>query len=194
MITYKNNDSYFTCITNKINGHLLSPVRSWFCEVPQALHRYIYNQQLTVTGAPLEKIEEFYPSVKTILVVVNPWHAMLDAYRRETINKNSLFQYDTSRRIAFPEYVYTRISANKSPVNQIDTARYVKDDQLHLATCMFKLDNIAHDFKVLQQYFETDIPVRVPPLTEYRQHYTKETEILVGEAYATDVDYFGYAF
>lgn len=194
MINYKTDDSFFTFITPKLSGHYVNPVRNWFWASSAATNRFIYNEQLTITGANLETIETFYPTIKTIMVAINPWYVWFNEYRQAAVNKTSLFKFDTSKQVTLTEFLRTRLSKDIIRPSQISHARYCKNGDSYQAACIFKAETLAADFKVIQEYFEDDTPLNLPLFTDYRPFYTEEARDLVETVYREDIEWFGYLF
>ena len=195
MITYKTDNSFFTCISPRSTGFHNTCIRDWLWQTPTAHGRYVYNKNLVINGAPLKTIEEFYPTVKSIQVVVNPWYLWYDSYKKAIVNKPELFLFDTSRRVSLTEFLFARLSPHKNTMtSQKGHAQYYKNGELYQAHCIFKLENLSNDFKVLQDYFESHTPLSVPPIEDYRPYYTDASRKLIEEAFKEDIEYFGYAF
>ncbi len=194
MITYKTDDSFFTYITPKLIGYYISPIREWFWKTPQATHRFIYNNNMAIHGTDFRTIEEFYPTVKTILVVVNPWQVWYDQYKFNTVNQARLFQLNSSIRPTLTEYLRTRLSLSVRVPSQLSFGQYYENGNLHQSHCIFRYENLEQEFRLIQQYFETDNPLILPKLEDYRPHYTDESRKLIETLYAEDIARFGYTF
>jgi hypothetical protein len=195
MITYKTDDSYFTFITPRLAGRHIDSVRAWFWQEPKAEKRFVYNQQLTITGAPLETVEKFYPRAKTIMVVVNPWRLWFEEFLDDSINNNKRAFHPNSREYPdFNAYLKSRLSVKKPPKSQLSQAQYTRDGKLYQSEFIFRVERLEIEFKVIQDYFESDIPLSLPKLSEYKDLYTDESRKLVDQCCAEDIARFGYRF
>jgi hypothetical protein len=63
------------------------------------------------------------------------------------------------------------------------------------ADYILRVEHLNEDFKSLQQYFETDVPLGVDDFTiDYKQHYTPTTKNIIEKYFKEDIDRFGYEF
>jgi hypothetical protein len=177
-------------------GFHTSCIRDWLWQTPGAHGRYVYNNNMAINGASLRTIEEFYPTIKSIMVTVNPWYAWYEVYKRQIVNTPELFLFDTSRRPTLTEFLFAKWSPyeHTTGASQKSFCQYYKNGELYQAHCIFKLENLSNDFKVIQDYFESNTPLSVPLIEDYRPYYTDASRKLIEKVFKEDIEYFGYAF
>ena len=78
-LTYKNDDSFFTTVFPPFVFYG-SSVKVWFAQDNTARFRSIRDSEIESEFWSVEQVQEVYPGIRTIGIVVNPWARMRYAY------------------------------------------------------------------------------------------------------------------
>jgi hypothetical protein len=151
----------------------------------------------------LQAVDDLYPEVKIIGVVNNPWTRVYNFYidftqhgGRNSIEK--LIEIYDFRLDSFESFVLNLHIAKKNPDSwfgpttpQYNWVQYGN----RRVDYLFKAETLEEDFKVIQEYFCTDVPLMLQNNTvNYREHFTDEMRKAVEELFKVDIEKFGYSF
>lgn len=201
--TYKTDDSFFTLLAIPGNPHRWSLFR-WFEKSNQSKFRFIRDTEIETDYLNLEQIEDIYPGIKTIVVVSNPWirakfiYDQICAFKKANESRQipaTTIDFNLESFEAFVHSIKTTQPTSKywflPTTPQVDWVTY--NDR----KCSYILhaENIDEEFKVIQDYFELDIPLDMQDkIPEYRHLYSNETKQIVEELFYKDIEAFRYKF
>ena len=206
--TYKNDDSFFTCLYAPGSLHRWT-VRSWFEDVKYPMFRFIRDLDVEQQYLNLQQVHEIYPGISTITVVVNPWRRVSHAYNTMV---NQKLAEDRSRNIPantfefnidnFESFVF---NIPKAPADskfwftpttpQVRWCEYEIDGAKETVTHILRDEHMIEDFKPIQDYFVSNTPLTLQEeLPEYQEFYNSSTKQRVAEIFAEDIERFGYTF
>jgi hypothetical protein len=94
----------------------------------------------------------------------------------------------------FTAYLQSRLSVKKPPKSQLSQAQYTRNGQKYQSEFIFRSERLEWEFNVIQDYFESGIPLSLPTLIDYKDIYTDESRKLVEQCCAEDIARFGYRF
>jgi hypothetical protein len=124
--------------------------------------------------------------------VRNPWD-LLTSYRQFICATPGHKRYRRVSKLSFPDYLRFAIDKRMGWQKPLLT-----DDQGRIRVDFVgRFENLQHDFVFIAQ--QLNIPGRLPHANrgtarDYRECYTRRTRQLVQDAYADDIDTFGYEF
>jgi hypothetical protein len=204
-LTYKNDDSFFTTVIPPFVFYG-STVKRWFSQNTAAKFRYIRDMELEKEFWNIEQVNDMYPGIKTISVVVNPWKRMYYAYTQLCKMKSS---GDTS----YLDISILKLDSFDDFINSLPTMEpidsywftlatplskwfdYAEDGRGKTVDYILKDSTIKEDFQSLQDYFCTDTPLDLPKkLPSYKKFYNKQTKAIVADIFREDIERFGYKF
>jgi len=164
--------------------------------------RYIRDIEIEKEFWDVAQVQDIYPGIKTITIVLNPWARIRYAYIQLCeMKKNN----DTS----YLDLSTTDIGSFSDFVKRLPTMQTVNNFSFTLATPMSKWiyneqtsvdfilkdEALEEDFKPLQQYFCIDVPLDLPiKLPSYKQFYNKTTKEIVAKLFKEDIEKFNYVF
>ena len=182
---------FFTCVVPQPTCYFIDPVRHWFHHNNDTENKFINDVNLTSNFATLQQIEEFYPSVSTIFVAVNPWYMWYENYlnvKKLRIDNPTIFP--TVDMTSFKTFVEPAVIMKEHFVPQKRWATYESKQATHI----FKYETLAEEFKVIQKYFNCNKELAIPQMIEYQQYYTEDIKDMVYEICKEDIDWFNYTF
>ena len=202
-LTYKTDTSFFSYIAPIGTNPNLYAIFKWFQDVDQAKFRFIKDIDIEYQKMTLKEVDDLYPDVKIIAVVNNPWARVYRFYKdfSENSGRNSiekLIEVHDFKLDSFESFVLNLPNAKKNPDSwfgpitpQCEWVQY-GDRQ---ADFLFKEESLEEDFKVIQDYFCTNIPLTLRHGTvDYKEHFTTEMKQVVEELFKADIEKFGYSF
>jgi hypothetical protein len=198
--TYKIDNSFFMYIRIPISYIGIGEVKYWFhCIAPKtAMYRLIVDEELDENYTDLKEREEQYPGTKVIAVVMNPWARIRLSYVNLVNNKDPRVNCEFNE---FVKYISDNLENmsdkdKRSLRPQIDWLKYTDENSnVREADYIFKVETLDEEFKVIQDYFECQEPIRwFNELPEYREHYNEESKSLVAKMFAADIEKFEYKF
>jgi hypothetical protein len=179
-------------------------IKFWFVNNSSAKFRYIRDIEIETEFWKLEQVDDIYPGIKTISIVVNPWARMRYAYtqlcKMKEISNDSylkLLQLDS-----FDEFINSLPTMQPTDKFWFTLATpmcrwfdYVQDGESKTVDYILKDNTIAEDFQTLQDYFCTKTPLDLPKkLPSYKKFYNKQTKAIVADVFKEDIERFGYKF
>jgi len=209
MITYKDDDSFFTTVFPPFIHHGLL-IKQWLTRNENSKFRYIRDKEIEDYFYNVEQINEIYPGIKTIGMVLNPWNRISYAYRtlsymKETGFNNYSINFDFLKLDTFTKFVE---SLNSSAV--VEPFTFSLSESQHSwfnrgelkATYVLRAEFIEEDFKEIKEYFCSDTPLvnktmlELSNLTlpEYKEYYTDYTKAIVAQVFKEDIEQYGYEF
>jgi hypothetical protein len=202
-LTYKTDDSFFTTVFPPFVFYGTC-VKFWFANNSSSKFRYIRDTEIETEFWKLEQVDDIYPGIKTISIVVNPWARMRYAYtqlcKMKEISNDSylkLLQLDS-----FDEFINSLPTMQPTDKFWFTLATpmckwfdYAQDGELKTVNYILKDNTIAEDFQTLQDYFCTKTPLDLPKkLPSYKKFYNKQTKDIVAAVFKEDIDRFDYKF
>ena len=206
--TYKTDDAFFICLYAPGSVYRWT-VRSWFEDVKYPLFRVIRDLDVENQYLNLQQVHEVYPGISTITVVVNPWRRVAHAYN--SIVQQKLFE-EGNRKIPantfdfnidnFESFVSNipKVPADSkfwfTPTTpQVRWCEYELDGVKETVTHILRDEHILEDFKPIQDYFVSTVPLTLrEDLLDYQPLYTESTKNRIAELFAEDIERFGYTF
>lgn len=202
-LTHKTDDSFFTTIFPPFVFYGTC-VKFWFANNSAAKFRYIRDIEAETEFWNSSQVQDVYPGIKTISIVVNPWARMRYAYtqlcKMKEIGKDSyleLLQLDS-----FEEFINSLLTMQPTDKYWFTLATpmskwfdYVEDDESKTVDYVLKDNTITEDFQTLQNYFCSSTPLDLPKkLPSYKKFYNKQTKEIVAAIFKEDIDRFNYKF
>lgn len=202
-LTYKTDDSFFTTVFPPFVFYGTC-VKFWFANNSSAKFRYIRDTEIETEFWKLEQVDDIYPGIKTISIVVNPWARMRYAYtqlcKMKEISNDSYLKL--LKLDSFEEFIISLPTMQPTDKFWFTLATpmcrwfdYVQDGELKTVNYILKDNTIAEDFQTLQDYFCTKTPLDLPKkLPSYKKFYNKQTKNIVAAVFKEDIDRFNYKF
>lgn len=206
--TYLNDESFFTLIwipglTEPFSESLLT-----WSDDNIAKFRFIHepdakNWTLDYT---LTKAQEYYPGIKAVSVVVNPWARVWWLYESVTQIPDGEAAFKNDLKLgSFEEFVNDLPNALKNssnwpawwtPATQQSEWLTSKnsDGTTHRAEYVLRAENFAEDVKSLESYFSMPVPAVDFTSSDYQSHYNEHTKQIVEDLFKDDIAWFGYTF
>jgi hypothetical protein len=207
--TYKNDQSFFTYVKIPSSSYIgLEPVKIWFRESSVARYRLIDDKELANEYANLKTVDEYYPGIIVFTVVINPWARAVVSYKnfRDKLLENNDTLYDVELQ-SFESYLTgakNLLGKEKTKnwynfgTQQKEWIEYKKENnELRTIDIILKLENLENDFKVFQDYFMIDAPLKFEldsDIVNYRDFYNKNTKKIIQNVFAEDIAYFQYRY
>jgi hypothetical protein len=202
-LNYKTDTSFFSYVAPIGSNPSLYSIFHWFRDVDHAKFRFIKDKDIEDKKLTLKEVDELYPEVKIIAVVNNPWIRIYNFYKDFTkdLDKDhikELIEIYDFRLDSFESFVLNLPNAKNNPNSWFGPTtpqcEWVKYDDRR-ADYLFKEESLVEDFKVIQGYFCTDVPLELQNNTQdYKEHFTDEMRKVVEELFKADIDEFGYVF
>lgn len=164
--------------------------------------RYIRDIEIEKEFWDVAQVQDIYPGIKTITIVLNPWARIRYAYIRlcemKKNNDTSYLDLSTTDIGSFSDFV--KRLPTMQPVNNFSftlatpMSKWIYNEQTSV-DFILKDEALEEDFKPLQQYFCIDVPLDLPAkLPSYKQFYNKTTKEIVAELFKEDIEKFNYVF
>jgi hypothetical protein len=202
-LTYKTDDSFFTAVFPPFVFYGTC-IKFWFGENSTARFRYIRDEEVETEFWNNKQVQEIYPGIKTISIVVNPWARMRYAYIQLcNIKETGNYSYlDTLKLDSFEEFINSLPTMQPTDEFWFTLATpmskwfdYTEDGKEKTVDYILKDNTFIEDFKKIQDYFCTDIPLDLPKkLPSYKKFYNKQTKEIVATVFKEDIDRFNYKF
>lgn len=202
-LNYKTDDSFFTTVFPPFVFYGTS-VKFWFADNPTAKFRYIRDIEVETEFWNIQQVQDIYPGIKTISIVVNPWARMRYAYtqlcKMKEIGTDSylaLLKLDS-----FEEFINSLPTMEPTGNFWFTLATpmsrwfdYTEDGEEKTVDYILKDNTITEDFQKLQDYFCAKTPLNLPKkLPSYKKFYNKQTKEIVATVFKEDIDRFNYKF
>ena len=204
MITYLNDDSFFTNIhfPGQMGWYTLEKwIRSH--HIPQ--FRIILDQEADSDALNLKDKLELYPGIKTFANIVNPWARALYSYNllhEDNVQNGESFFSQHFDLSSFEAFVLSwsdvkledRWYSLSTP--QADWIEYIDENgDLKTVDYLLRFEHLDQDFKVLQDYFQVDEGlIHIETCPDYRSQYSTEMKNKIEMMFYKDVERFGYKF
>jgi hypothetical protein len=204
-LTYKTDDSFFTVLMIPGDFHRAS-IFKWIEQSSQAKFRFIRDHEIEADYLNLHQIDDIYPGIKTIAIVTNPWLRVVRAYKTIQDLKTetrkipaTVFDFNTDSFEDFICNIKNVPATDKywfTPTTpQKQWLEYNTENGVRTVDYILKSETIDTDFKIIQDYFCTDVPLtNTEKIPTYRKFYTKKTRDIIADIFAEDIEYFNYKF
>ena len=197
-MNYKNDDSFFTTVLPPFVCFGWS-VKSWLLDDDAAKFRYIRDYEIESEFWNVAQVNEVYPGIKTIAIVINPWARMYYAYQQllemKSLEDPRLGDLSQLELDSFTKFI-KNLPATSSKIgdfwfsittpicNWIENADYILIDT-----------SLQQDFRTIQDYFLSDSELVVTEeLPNYKEFYNNTTREIVATVFKDDIARFGYEF
>ena len=197
-MNYKNDDSFFTTVLPPFVCFGWS-VKSWLLNNDAAKFRYIRDYEIESEFWNVAQVNEVYPGIKTIAIVINPWARMYYAYQQllemKSLEDPRLGDLSQLELDSFTKFI-KNLPATSSKIgdfwfsittpicNWIENADYILIDT-----------SLQQDFRTIQDYFLSDSELVVTEeLPNYKEFYNNTTREIVATVFKEDIARFGYEF
>ena len=197
-MNYKNDDSFFTTVLPPFVCFGWS-VKSWLLDDDAAKFRYIRDYEIESEFWNVAQVNEVYPGIKTIAIVINPWARMYYAYQQllemKSLEDPRLGDLSQLELDSFTKFI-KNLPATSSKIgdfwfsittpicNWIENADYILIDT-----------SLQQDFRTIQDYFLSDSELVVTEeLPNYKEFYNNTTREIVATVFKEDIARFGYEF
>jgi hypothetical protein len=179
-------------------------VKFWFNKNHTAKFRYIRDTEVETEFWNAGQVQDIYPGIKTISIVINPWARMRYAYIQlcEMKEKGNDPYIELLQLTSFEEFINSLPKMQPTDKFWFTLATpmsrwldYTEDDELKTVDYILKDNTIATDFQALQDYFCSDITLELPKkLPSYKKFYNKQTKEIVASVFKEDIERFDYKF
>jgi hypothetical protein len=198
-LTYKNDSSFFIYVKAPGSYIGIKEIAKWFESNTVSRYRLIIDDELDSNYATIQQVDEYYPGVKSIGMVINPWARPVIAYNDLQNMDHHLTSIASG---TFTEFINNLLKLKEAnvPYNplspQVDWVEYTDNNGIfHTADYIFKCENLNEEFKIIQSYFENYTPLEwFHSIPEYRSYYTDETKQIIAELFKKDIERFNYEF
>ena len=197
-MNYKNDDSFFTTVLPPFVCFGWS-VKSWLLNNDAAKFRYIRDYEIESEFWNVAQVNEVYPGIKTIAIVINPWARMYYAYQQllemKSLEDPRLGDLSQLELDSFTKFI-KNLPATSSKIGDfwfsittpickwIENADYILIDT-----------SLQQDFRPIQDYFLSDSELVVTEeLPNYKEFYNNTTREIVATVFKEDIARFGYEF
>jgi hypothetical protein len=197
-MNYKEDDSFFTTVLPPFICFGWS-VKSWLLDNDAAKFRYIRDYEIESEFWNVAQVNEVYPGIKTIAIVINPWARMYYAYQ-QLLEMKSLEDPRLGDLSQLELDSFTKFIKNLPPTSSkigsfwfsittpickwIENADYILIDT-----------SLQQDFRTIQDYFLSDSELVVTKeLPNYKEFYNNTTREIVATVFKEDIARFGYEF
>jgi hypothetical protein len=202
--TFKTDDSFFTVVMPTRCPIRFWDVFKWVEEDANAKFRFIRDFEIEQGRLPLREVEEIYPGVKTIGIVVNPWARAAWSYAMsidppegypgvEQIQK----QFEGLDFSSFDTYISsilhcTSISNKYHPT--VTQSSWLTHGEKNV-DFLLRAETVNQDFKQIQDYFCTDRSLGVEDFNfDYRPYYSEISKGIIEQIFIEDINRYGYTF
>lgn len=201
---YKNDDSFFLTVFAPFTFYGTA-VKFWLLNSENGKYRFIRDWEIENEFWNAQQVSEMYPGTKLIGIAVNPWARIHYAYTQLCLMKEqlsspidlSLLPLDT-----FDDFVknISNIPPQENFWFSFKTPmfrwfEYEENGETKTVEFLFKDETLEQDFKRIQDYFHSDVPLNLEQkLSNYQQYYTDETRKIIEDIFKEDIDKFGYTF
>ena len=194
---YKNDSSFFGYVNVLGSFDFCSSIVDWFEKESNAQFRLIIDDEADEDFLSYSAIQDLYSGITTIAPISNPWRRLVSTYEvLKTLNENQE-QQEALKNIDFKDFTFEsflkQLNADVGKWFTLSTPQieWIKDSDDLL--CIIRDDYLEEDFKVIQNYFESDRTVSVE-LISYREYYTEETKKFVEDLFKEDIERFNFKY
>ena len=205
-MNYQTDDSFFTTVFPPFVYYGWS-VKSWLLNDVNAKFRYIRDYEIEQEFWNIEQINDVYPDIKTITIVINPWDRIYYTYNQLCIMKEAQdsrfvdltnipldsFSDFTNSLSSMPDTIGDFWFNITTPMSRWIV--YETDAKLRTVDYILKDTTFEKDSQKLQDYFCSDTPLDLcEKLPCYKEFYNKKNRDIVADIFKEDIDRFGYKF
>ena len=212
--TYQTDHSFFTILVPKMCNYYAWPIYEWLFKEDKSKFRLIQDIEIEENHSVLKEVNDIYPGIKTIGVVMNPYARII--YKLNKIledDQSTLSITDRVIRNTFESRVvdplfkktimelddtgYTSLSSPSAVLlPQLHWLSYEDEQGYHQSEYIVRGEYIEQDLQPLADYFCLDkIEVNMyADNIDYRPYYTDEIYNMVTKLYELDIKTFGYEF
>lgn len=212
--TYKTDDAFFTIIAPQMSIYYAWPLHEWLIKNEVARLRLIQDYEIESGRLGLSEVQELYPGILTIGVVMNPWARFIYRYLKIlecNIDILTSIDFDIKETIETGKVARNLNRLLDKIINnqeldwcfcdflkpQMHWMSYNSDDSNVQVDYIVRGEYASEDTKILIDYFcltdYTPFKFDIPPL-DYRPYYTEEIKNFVAKLHETDIKTFGYKF
>jgi hypothetical protein len=194
--TYKTDDSFFYVVAPMRCAYSPWFVYKWFFHDGVGRFRAVRDQEAEESKFTLADIEDLYPGVKSIGLVMDPWARAVYAYK-EVIDPKKPEAYRDRVKANYPgidlsSFTKFIMSLTKFPMLPQRHWLYNGDKPVDY---LLRVEHINEDFKPIQDYFCSTVPLGLKDYDiGYKSYFTKSTREIIQKIFAEDIDSFGYTF
>jgi hypothetical protein len=206
--TYLNDESFFTLIWISGLTEPFSETLLKWSDDNIAKFRFIHDPEARDwhSNYNLAKAQEYYPGIKAVSVVVNPWARVWWLYDSVTQIPEGEAAFKNDLKLgSFEEFVTDLPNALKNSSNwpawwvpSTSQSEWVTsknaDGTTHRAEYVLRAENFAEDVRPLAEYFSMPVPAVEFTPVEYQSHYNDQTKAIVEDLFKDDIAWFGYTF
>jgi len=196
-ITYQNDLSFFTYITVLDVSDFCPSIVRWFEKEPNAQFRIVVDKEADSDFISYSSMQELYPGIRVIATVTNPWRRLVNIYEvLKQLNQERRL-LETIKDIDFSNFTFesflTQLDTNIYKWFNFSTLQSKWIDDSNEFLYIVRDDFFEEDFKVLREYFKSDLPVDFK-LTPYKEYYTEETKKFVEDLFKSDIERFQFKY
>jgi hypothetical protein len=196
-ITYQNDLSFFTYITVLDVSDFCPSIVRWFEKEPNAQFRIVVDKEADSDFISYSSMQELYPGIRVIATVTNPWRRLVNIYEvLKQLNQERRL-LETIKDIDFSNFTFesflTQLDTNIYKWFNFSTLQSKWIDESNDFLYIVRDDFFEEDFKVLREYFKSDLPVDFK-LTSYKEYYTEETKKFVEDLFKSDIERFQFKY
>ncbi len=196
-INYQNDLSFFTYITVLDVSDFCPSIVRWFEKEPNAQFRIVVDKEADSDFISYSSMQELYPGIRVIATVTNPWRRLVNIYEvLKQLNQERRL-LETIKDIDFSNFTFesflTQLDTNIYKWFNFSTLQSKWIDESNDFLYIVRDDFFEEDFKVLREYFKSDLPVDFK-LTSYKEYYTEETKKFVEDLFKSDIERFQFKY
>jgi hypothetical protein len=206
---YKTDDSFFIGIYPPFIYHGL-PVKKWFINSSIAKFRFIRDFEVENEFSNLKQVLELYPGIRTVGIVLNPWARMRQAFInfneiKAAGNTKYVIDVNLLNLIELDDFNKFVIQLSNFPTdnqlwfNMITPLMEwlsctTDDNNIITSDYILRGEHLVEDFKPIQDYFCSEVPLIPNPAIEYKEFYNSNTKKIISKLFEQDIDQFKYKF
>lgn len=196
--TFRTDDLFFTLmnVPGPAEVNYANIIKDWFMAGHESKYRYIEDSDIIRHSYRLSEIDNEYPGVCVIAVVSNPWARIVKGWELSKKYPEKFIEMG----IDLSSFENSILGFKK-----VDPSRYLQSHWLTYKTAdgtvrsvdyILREEHLEEDFKKIQDYFESSVPLEVSPIVniDYKNYFTDETKKLAYEIFKEDIDFLGYEF
>jgi hypothetical protein len=196
-IDYKTDVSFFGYITVLDVSSFHETIVKWMETEPNSQFRLLVDKQADDDYVSFSAIQDLYPGIRVIATITNPWRRIVNIYTvLKRLNEDQEL-LDIIKNINFVNFTFESFLGQlKTDTGKWFTAATPQIEWIKGANDLLYIvrdDYIEEDFKVIQNYFKSDMPITVE-LTSYKEYYTEDTKKFVEELFKEDIERFDFKY
>ena len=163
-------------------------IYNWFKQSSTRRYKFIFDKECNDNFFELRKVHDYYPSIRTIVIVVNPWDRVFQSFLHNL--KTGKIKFNFEKFILDIENIDPLVLKN-----QLDYIQYFNNDHIVSADYIIRYEMFEVDFKQVQYYLNTSDSLTMQhPSLAYKSVYNETTKNKVAELFSRDIEHFGYTF